>query len=647
VLLDNTIPRRTTMSLRDKLKKAWFQGADEATKEGEITSNNPKTLGYPKEMAYPHKPMETTAPGGQDSRPWEQKWFEGAAAETKKVMGPQGEEFKLKQKMQRIPMDEKVANAKLSVAFTRTAKPQSSHWSVFATDKKSGKKELVLKANLDQIWGPELNEENANMTASKEYGQEIIARIRKMGVNKVAELLTGKPLEEVTPVVAPAVEVAPVATASVKKAQMAMAPAMHQEELPVGEAVEVAAGEDAGRADATVSELEAKKGEIEMAETKLIELLPEKAAEAGRELQAVEEAIEGAIEENREIAARLRDKTISASAKVAIMKIAQEAFDAAADEVLPGADATLQSTESLIEQATEAIAKVDQVVEEEGGVPGAEGAPVEGGAPVSAVEVAVPEEGELSVASIKNFLAKRADLQKKAMAEEQKYGVIPDGAPKDGNGEIDSAHPNGGTDIGNLTVGLPVDNKGDRFETQIEQQNHDLKVADKMPTGELNSTIAVAGAKGKVTKASENGQGTDQATKSYYHELYDQMGPEGKKFADELTASYDKKVSAAVAETEGRVKRAFELAEVAASKGFCEANAKLDLFSKIAKFDDNAFMAFKEAVESMPAKKVFATEASDRKTVTASMKLPVVGQNERVATEGSEDFSSLGNLGWN
>jgi hypothetical protein len=627
-------------NLRERLKTAWFQGADEATKEGEITSNNPKTLGYPKEIAYPHKPMETTAPGGQDSRPWEQKWFEGAAAETKKVMGPQGEEFKLKQKMQRIPMDEKVANAKLSVAFTRTAKPQSSHWSVFATDKKSGKKELVLKANLDQIWGPELNEENANMTASKEYGQEIIARIRKMGVNKVAELLTGKPLEEV----------APVATASVKKAQMAMAPAMHQEELPVGEAVEVAAGEDAGRADATVSELEAKKGEIEMAETKLIELLPEQAAAAGRELQAVEEAIEGAIEENKEIAARLRDRTISASAKVAIMKIAQEAFDAAADEVLPGADATLQSTESLIEQATEAIAKVDQVVEEEGGAAGAPvegGAPLEGGAPVSAVEVAVPEEGELSVASIKNFLAKRADLQKKAMAEEQKYGVVPEGAPKDGKGEIDSAHPNGGTEIGNLTVGLPVENKGDRFETVTEGQDHDLKVADKMPTGELNSTIAVASNKGRTVKANENGQGTDQATKSYYHELYDQMGPEGKKFADELTASYDKKVSAAVAETEGRVKRAFELAEVAASKGFCEANAKLDLFSKIAKFDDNAFMAFKEAVESMPAKKVFATEASDRKTVTASMKLPVVGQNERVATEGSEDFSSLGNLGWN
>ena len=66
----------------------------------------------------------------------------------------------------------------------------------------------------------------------------------------------------------------------------------------------------------------------------------------------------------------------------------------------------------------------------------------DGGAPVGAVEVEVAPEGqELSVASIKNFLAKRAELNKKAMAEEQKYSVVPAGAPKDGNGEIDAAHP--------------------------------------------------------------------------------------------------------------------------------------------------------------------------------------------------------------
>jgi len=92
-------------------KKAWFQGADEPTKEGEVTTNDPKKMGYPKEMTYDKKPMETSAPGGKDTRPWEQNWFEGSAEETKKVMGPKGEEFELKVEMQRIPKGEKPANA--------------------------------------------------------------------------------------------------------------------------------------------------------------------------------------------------------------------------------------------------------------------------------------------------------------------------------------------------------------------------------------------------------------------------------------------------------------------------------------------------------------------------------------------------------
>ncbi len=91
--------------------QAWFQGADEPTKEGDVTSNDPKKIGYPKEMAYPHKPMEV--PVGGDSRDWEQKHFEDAAKDTKKVMGPVGEEFKLKVEMQRIPEGEKEANASI------------------------------------------------------------------------------------------------------------------------------------------------------------------------------------------------------------------------------------------------------------------------------------------------------------------------------------------------------------------------------------------------------------------------------------------------------------------------------------------------------------------------------------------------------
>lgn len=79
-------------------KQSWFQGTDEASKEGKITSNNPDTLGYPKEVEYSH--TELNPPVG-DVRNYEQKEFEGAAAETAKVLGPSGSELELKKMWQR------------------------------------------------------------------------------------------------------------------------------------------------------------------------------------------------------------------------------------------------------------------------------------------------------------------------------------------------------------------------------------------------------------------------------------------------------------------------------------------------------------------------------------------------------------------
>jgi len=640
------------MSLKDKLKRAWFQGADRPSEEGTVTSNNPETLGYPNEVGYPKPPMATTAPGGEDTRPWEQKWFEEAARRTKEVMGPKGTEFKLKQEMQRIPMDEMIANAKLSASFTRTSKPQTSYWTVKATDKKSGKSKEILKATLEQLWGDTLDEENANMSATKEYGEEIIARIRKQGFARVAYLMTGAKLvkkaqEAVAPVAAPA-PVAPEAPVSMPEEAI---------DVDIVPAVEEAAGEDAARAEGADGEIEAKISEVEMAETKLMELLPETAAEAGRELQAVEEELQAASSEQKEIAARLKDKTISASAKVAIMKIAQESFDAVVDDVLPGADTVLQSTDELLQKADEAIAKVDTVVEEaEGGAPEVEGvaevevAP-EGAEEVEDVAIEASAKKELTTAEIKNYLDKRAE----GRAEEQKYNVVPAGAPTDGRAEIDAAHPQGGTDIGDMTVGLPMTNKGDRFETQNEQQDHNLQVADKTPTGELNNTIAVAKAEGEVKTAKAEGTvktaAVDEATKKYYADFYKQIGQPGVEFAKALTSDYEKKVSAAVEETEGRVKRAFELTEEAYNKGMCEpTNAgKMTLFDKISKFDDNAFLAFKEAVEAVSTKKVFAAETTP--VVKTASKLPNIGQKDVAVSESSvqdaNDFSHLSDIGWN
>lgn len=79
--------------------KGYFQGADQPSVEGDITSNDPEKLGYPKDVKYDRKPM--AVPVGEDARPYEQKAFEGAADETKKVMGPKGEELKLKELWQR------------------------------------------------------------------------------------------------------------------------------------------------------------------------------------------------------------------------------------------------------------------------------------------------------------------------------------------------------------------------------------------------------------------------------------------------------------------------------------------------------------------------------------------------------------------
>jgi len=609
--------------LMNKIKKSWFQGSTEVPKEDKekVVSNNPKALGHPGEIKYDKKPMETTAPKGEDTRPWEQSWFEGSAAESKKDLGPAGEEFKLKQKMQRIPQDEKIANAKLTATFTRTAAPKDSFWTVYTLDK-DGKKEKILKATLDQLWGKELNKDLAYMTASKEYGKELISRLRKDGFAKVSYLTTGdKSLLKVAQVADEIPAEAPIEDVSVE--------------------VEKAAGEDADRADATTQELEGKLVEIESAEAKLLELLPETAKEAGQTLEEVEHEVCESIDEQKEVAAKLRDKTISASAKVKIMRIAQEAFDEATDELLPGADEVIGDVNELINKADEAIAKVEEVVEEAAPaaeIPATEAAPateVEVEAPVAAeVEATASSKTELTTAEIKDFLNKRA-----ALAEEQKYGVQSEGGPKDGRDEIKRAHPEGGHDVSNLTVATPIKDEGAKFETVSEAQDKDIDVANKMPSGELGAS---ASSKIQVKTAAE----ADSATKDFWHQLWNAAGAEGKEFATSLVKDYsEKQAKAAVEEERGRIKRAYELAEQASSKGMCEPTiaAKMELVEKIAKFNDEAFLAFKSAVENMPNRKI----SSDLGTIkTASVKLPVVGQKETALPEYSE-FSDLSNIGWN
>lgn len=85
-------------------KKGYFQGANEPTVEGDkVTSNNPEKLGYGTKdgIEYDRKAMETTAPGGEDSRPYEDKAFNESATRSEKAFLPGGTDLELKKKWQR------------------------------------------------------------------------------------------------------------------------------------------------------------------------------------------------------------------------------------------------------------------------------------------------------------------------------------------------------------------------------------------------------------------------------------------------------------------------------------------------------------------------------------------------------------------
>ncbi len=87
--------------------KGYFQGANEPvnTSDGvsndKTNSNDPTKLGYGTKEGIQYDRKDMAVPVGEDARPYEQKAFEGAAAETAKVMGPKGEELKVKELWQR------------------------------------------------------------------------------------------------------------------------------------------------------------------------------------------------------------------------------------------------------------------------------------------------------------------------------------------------------------------------------------------------------------------------------------------------------------------------------------------------------------------------------------------------------------------
>ncbi len=672
------------MSNRRTQRKAWFQGAENASVEGNITSNDPNKLGYGSKegVSYDRKPM--AVPVGEDARPWEQKAFEDAAARTKKVMGPAGEEFDLKKHWLRIPEDSKIANAKVVGGFTRKANGKDSYWTLYVKNA-DGTKQPILKATMVDLWGNTLTPEVAKemglsqyagkeIWTNKEIAEAVIAKtnsqhyfnlvskgIKNDGFSATAYLLTGNEafvrraankgisttaqLIEEAPAGLPAAE-APVAEMGAEGL-----------EAGVGEALDAEVENTAGEADATVDLLAQKHDELENAQMNLVDkTAPEETANVFVQLQDAEKMIDEAKEEMALAARKLRDRSITAAQKIKFIKLTAEAIDDAVD-TMTAADGVVGSAEEALKKADEAIKAAEEVA---GGAAPAEGetmmeetieTPAE--EVVEHTEAPVAEESMSIEAALKSgkasdfvkaFLKKRASGRDDASYEQGKYGVKPEGAPKDGKDEINRAHPQGGHQVSDLTAGGKPEDNGGRFDTVTEAQDHDLKVADKMPTGELSGkSVAVAADKSKTVKA-------DAESKKYFHELYNQTEG-GSEFANGLNEEFvpggnkiGEAMAAVAAETQAKVVRAYELVDQAVEKGFVTADAKSKFLKEVLAFDDKSFIAFKNVLDS--SKKPTVASVAPELVARASAKLPKVGLQD-LGSDREEDLTAkLTNLGW-
>ena len=702
---------------RRNTRKAYFQQAENAPMDPN-TDNNPNKLGYPGEVAYKNAPM--AVPVGEDSRPWEQRWFEGAAAKTKQVMGPKGAEFELKKEWLRILPDAKVANAAISGGFTRNASDApSSFWTFYMKDA-SGARKPILRASLKDIWGKNLTEQLANKTASKEYAKEVFKKIREEGFNTVAYLLTGE---------GKYAQAANGGKGLKKTAQMS-----YDQELDLGEDVDN--GEDVsvaldGEVDATAAEgevtvelLTQKHEELEAAQTNLVEnTAPESTADVFVQLQDAERMVDEAREEMESAVAALRDKTRTASSKIKLIRVVAEAQDdavstlSASDSILRKAQFEISedgagdmgeevviddmgddgdmdmddmggeavSGESAVEAADAAIAAASEL--SDGGETAELGE--------EAVDVDVDDAGDLgtevaiedALASgrpaksvVAKFLQARA-ARRKAIAsgddnaaEQGKYQVVPEGAPKDGDAEIASAHPNGGSDVTNLTAGGAPKDNGQRFETVIEAQDVDLAVANKMPTGNLNGQAgdpnsdvggsAQASAKRKVKTASNDiPGGVDQDTKNFWAKdlwgqaegdaaakefgklMYQDFGTARASIKAAVAEGLAREVKAAKEEAEAKTERAYALADLAVEKGFIEnhVEARSDFVKEVKAYNDEAFLSTKARLEKLTIK----SSAAGRVATASAKKIPNVGLLDGSEVSSSKDeFSALDSFGW-
>jgi len=670
------------MSNRRETRKAYFQGSDVSVDN--IVSNDPNKLGYGSKdgVGYDRKPM--AVPVGEDARPWEQKWFEGAANETKKVMGPIGEEFDLKKHWLRIPEDSKIANAKLSAKITKKANIKDSYWTISTVDAK-GAKQPVIKATFVDLWGNKLSKKVAEelgipqhadkeiwtdkevtqaiaeKTASKNYIDNVFKSIRKDGFSLTAYLMTGHDGFMKRAKNGGKVSTAQMEEMVVDAPMVADAPVDAPMGDDMGAAIDSEVENTASEADVTVELLVQKHEELESAQTNLVDkTAPESTADVFVQLQDAEKMVDEAKEEMALASKKLRDKTITAAQKIKFIKLTAEATEEAidalsnGDNVLDKATQAIESADAAIQQANEVAGGGASAVEAPAGeeisevvseAPMAdESAPVDAPLAEETINIEAALKGSKAKDFVSKFLQSRADMRKKAADE---YGVHPEGAPKDGDDEINRAHPDGGHTLTNVEVGGKPGDNGARFDTVIEQQNHDKKVADKMPTGELSGkSVAVASAN-KLAELIKTAN-VDSATKEFWKLLWGQSDAQGKAFGNDLVKDAvpggNETGKAVAAETQAKVIRAYELADEAIDKGLCIATAdgKSKFVKEVLAFNDESFISFKNLVDAAPKK-------MESRLATASLttkKIPLVGLKDDSGEVSDDMVSRLSSLNW-
>ncbi len=206
------------------------------------------------------------------------------------------------------------------------------------------------------------------------------------------------------------------------------------------------------------------------------------------------------------------------------------------------------------------------------------------------------------------------------------------------NEALYEAHPAGGTDtqVGDKTNLSHVEDLVETHEVMVDVATSPVRLQKEAET--LHQLISNGSV--KVEDLDELvSQGLDKAVVDYWRKYYQMiLGPEGKKFADELLKEYTKaELETELNEYKVKLARSFELTYDMVSRGLC-ANSREAISAQVdevMQYDDKAF-------ESL--KKVIARHQPEMQKTAG--KMPQVGYLNEVAAEkpASNMYEQLSSL---